>query len=169
MAGLRAARSNPDVEEIQDAWQVRVLDERLGVVHDQPILVAIEQGSRKLGVHESRDVPDAVHAPGMSPQGERPLARHRVPGGRRDASVDMQADEPASGEVRQDQVLSSVAVKLEMAMLWRDAVNRRGGDVTVVHLPQVGIRGNTHFPFSDLNSREIADLLSAFLKTKHLD
>jgi len=81
----------------------------------------------------------------------------------------MQADEPASGEVRQDQVLSSVAVKLEMAMLWRDAVNRRGGDVTVVHLPQVGIRGNTHFPFSDLNSREIADLLSAFLKTKHLD
>jgi hypothetical protein len=43
------------------------------------------------------------------------------------------------------------------------------GDVTVVHLPQVGIPGNTHFPFSDLNSGEIADLLSDFLKTKHLD
>jgi hypothetical protein len=60
-------------------------------------------------------------------------------------------------------------VRLQMARLWRDAVNRRGGDATVVHLPQVGIRGNTHFPFSDLNNREIADLLSDFLKTKRLD
>lgn len=60
-------------------------------------------------------------------------------------------------------------VRLEMARLWRDAVNRRGGDVTVVHLPQAGIRGNTHFPFSDLNNREIADLMSAFLKSKRLD
>jgi hypothetical protein len=60
-------------------------------------------------------------------------------------------------------------VRLAMAKLWRDAVNRRGGDVTLVHLPERGIRGNTHFPFSDLNSLEIADLLSDFLKTKHLD
>ncbi|MDM0054165.1 alpha/beta hydrolase [Variovorax fucosicus] len=60
-------------------------------------------------------------------------------------------------------------VRLAMARLWRDAVNRRGGDVTLVHLPERGIRGNTHFPFSDLNSLEIADLLSDFLKTKHLD
>ena len=50
-------------------------------------------------------------------------------------------------------------VRLQMARLWRDAVNRRGGDVTVVHLPQVGIHGNTHFPFSDLNNLEVADLL----------
>ncbi|MDM0040011.1 alpha/beta fold hydrolase [Variovorax sp. J22G21] len=60
-------------------------------------------------------------------------------------------------------------VRLAMARLWRDAVNRRGGDVTLVHLPERGIRGNTHFPFSDLNSLEIADLLSDFLKTKQLD
>lgn len=60
-------------------------------------------------------------------------------------------------------------IRMEMARLWRDAVNRHGGDVTVVHLPQVGIRGNTHFPFSDLNNRDIADLLSDFLKRKGLD
>lgn len=60
-------------------------------------------------------------------------------------------------------------VRLAMARLWRDAINRRGGDVTVVHLPEVGIRGNTHFPFSDLNSVQIADQLSAFLKAKNLD
>jgi hypothetical protein len=51
----------------------------------------------------------------------------------------------------------------------RDAVNRRSGDVTVVHLPELGIRGNTHFPFSDLNRLEIADLLSKSLKEKRLD
>lgn len=60
-------------------------------------------------------------------------------------------------------------IRLEMARLWRDAVNRHGGDVTVVHLPEVGIRGNTHFAFSDLNNADIADLLSNFLKSKHLD
>lgn len=59
--------------------------------------------------------------------------------------------------------------RLEMARLWRDAVNRHGGDVTVVHLPEIGIKGNTHFPFSDLNNAEIADLMSAWLKEKKLD
>ena len=59
--------------------------------------------------------------------------------------------------------------RLEMARLWRDVVNRHGGDVTVVHLPEIGIKGNTHFPFSDLNNVEIADLMSAWLKEKGLD
>jgi hypothetical protein len=59
--------------------------------------------------------------------------------------------------------------RLEMARLWRDAVNRHGGDVTVVHLPEIGIKGNTHFPFSDLNNIEIADLMSEWLKKKRLD
>jgi hypothetical protein len=59
--------------------------------------------------------------------------------------------------------------RLAMARQWRDAVNKHGGDVTVVHLPEVGIRGNTHFPFSDLNNLEIADLMSKFLASKKLD
>ncbi|TDO22489.1 alpha/beta hydrolase [Pedobacter duraquae] len=59
--------------------------------------------------------------------------------------------------------------RLEMARLWRDVVNKHGGDVTVVHLPEIGIKGNTHFPFSDLNNIQIADLMSAFLKQKGLD
>lgn len=60
-------------------------------------------------------------------------------------------------------------VRLAMARLWRDTVNRRGGDVTVVHLPDIGIRGNTHFPFSDLNNVQIADLMSEYLGKKKLD
>jgi hypothetical protein len=60
-------------------------------------------------------------------------------------------------------------VRLAMARLWRDAVNRRGGDATIVHLPEIGIQGNTHFPFSDLNNQQIADLMSQFLAKKGLD
>jgi hypothetical protein len=60
-------------------------------------------------------------------------------------------------------------VRLDMARLWAQAVNRRGGDVSVVHLPEMGIRGNTHFPFSDTNNIEIADLMARFLESKGLD
>jgi hypothetical protein len=48
-------------------------------------------------------------------------------------------------------------------------VNRRGGNVTLVHLPEIGVRGNTHFPMSDLNNLQIADLMFKFLKEKGLD
>jgi pimeloyl-ACP methyl ester carboxylesterase len=60
-------------------------------------------------------------------------------------------------------------VRLEMARKWRDTVNRYGGDVSVVHLPELGIRGNTHFPFSDLNNKQVADLMARFLSQKKLD
>ena len=60
-------------------------------------------------------------------------------------------------------------VRLAMARLWVEAVNRHGGDATLVHLPEIGITGNTHFPFSDLNNLEIADLLSGYLQEKSLD
>jgi hypothetical protein len=57
---------------------------------------------------------------------------------------------------------------LALARQWRDTVNRHGGDVTIVHLPEVGIRGNTHFPMSDLNNVEVADHMTAFLEAKGL-
>jgi hypothetical protein len=59
--------------------------------------------------------------------------------------------------------------RLKMARLWRDAVNRHGGDVRLIHLPEIGIHGNTHFPMSDLNNVQIADLVAQFLKEKQLD
>ena len=34
---------------------------------------------------------------------------------------------------------------------------------------EIGIKGNTHFPFSDLNNIQIADLMSDWLKEKGLD
>jgi pimeloyl-ACP methyl ester carboxylesterase len=58
---------------------------------------------------------------------------------------------------------------LSIAKQFRDVVNRHGGDVTLVHLPAIGIKGNTHFPMSDLNNLEIADHLSDFFQKKLLD
>ena len=58
---------------------------------------------------------------------------------------------------------------LIMAKKWKEVVNAHGGDVTLVHLPEMGIKGNTHFPMSDLNNVQIADMMSKWLKEKGLD
>lgn len=58
---------------------------------------------------------------------------------------------------------------LEMAKLWAAAINRHGGDARVIHLPEIGIKGNTHFPFSDLNNIDVANQLTKWLKEKGLD
>jgi pimeloyl-ACP methyl ester carboxylesterase len=60
-------------------------------------------------------------------------------------------------------------VRLAMARLWVEAINKHGGDARLVHLPAIGIRGNTHFLMSDLNNVEIADQVSGFLAEKKLD
>lgn len=58
---------------------------------------------------------------------------------------------------------------LERSRRFADAINRHGGDAEVIHLPDLGILGNTHFPFADLNNDVIADLLSRYLHQKGLD
>ncbi len=60
-------------------------------------------------------------------------------------------------------------VRLAMAKLWVEAINQHGGDAKLMHLPEIGIYGNTHFPFLDTNNIQIADLMSGFLKEKNLD
>ena len=56
-----------------------------------------------------------------------------------------------------------------MADAFVKAVNRHGGDARVVHLPDLGIRGNSHFPFAEKNNVEVAGALEAWLKEKRLD
>lgn len=60
-------------------------------------------------------------------------------------------------------------VRLAMARLWVEAINRHGGDARLVHLPTLGIRGNTHFLMSDLNNVQIAEQVAQFLAQKKLD
>ena len=59
--------------------------------------------------------------------------------------------------------------RLHLMRRWADMLNKLGGDVTVVHLPEAGLHGNTHFPMSDLNNREVAELMYEWLCAKGLD
>lgn len=60
-------------------------------------------------------------------------------------------------------------VNVQRAKQFVDAVNNAGGSATLVFLPKMGIKGNTHFPFSDLNNVQVADHLSKWLKHHRLD
>ena len=59
--------------------------------------------------------------------------------------------------------------ELEMAKKFVAAINRHGGDATLIELPKVGLHGNTHFLVSDLNNQELADLVENWLKSKGLN
>lgn len=65
--------------------------------------------------------------------------------------------------------MDSWRVRLKMARLFAECINRHGGDATVVHLPEKGIKGNSHFLFAERNNVQLASLLAAWLKEKGLD
>ena len=48
-------------------------------------------------------------------------------------------------------------------------LNANGGQAEILQLPSVGLRGNTHIAFADLNNVAVADQLSLFLKKHRLD
>lgn len=56
-----------------------------------------------------------------------------------------------------------------MAQQFVEAINRHGGDATLVHLPDVGIKGNSHFLMQEKNNREILELALKWLHEKGLD
>ena len=45
---------------------------------------------------------------------------------------------------------------MKMAQQFVDTVNKHGGNAQLIHLPEIGIRGNTHFMFSDTNNDQVA-------------
>jgi hypothetical protein len=57
----------------------------------------------------------------------------------------------------------------ERAKQFIAAVNHHGGNAQLLELPNIGIYGNTHFPMSDLNNRQVAEQLSQWLHSKGLD
>jgi hypothetical protein len=65
--------------------------------------------------------------------------------------------------------LDSRRINRIKSQLMVDAINRHGGDAQVLRLPDIGVRGNTHFMMLDLNNVRIANLLSQFLHEKGLD
>jgi hypothetical protein len=55
------------------------------------------------------------------------------------------------------------------SVLFQQAVNNRRGDTEILHLPDVGLFGNSHFMYSDLNNVAVADQLERFVHRKGLD
>lgn len=47
-------------------------------------------------------------------------------------------------------------------------VNMRGGKAEIVMLPDVGLRGNTHIPFADLNNEAVAQQLFSWMEQHQL-
>jgi hypothetical protein len=44
-----------------------------------------------------------------------------------------------------------------------DRINEAGGDAQMMHLPQLGIQGNSHMLMQDRNNLEVADLIIEWL------
>lgn len=64
--------------------------------------------------------------------------------------------------------LDNWRVRLNMAKKWETVMNAHGGDVQVVYLPDIGIKGNTHFMMADLNNQEVADTMEKWMQEKGL-
>lgn len=60
-------------------------------------------------------------------------------------------------------------VRQNLAVKFMETAKKYGGDVTIVKLPEVGIKGNTHFMFADLNNTDIAEHLEKWIKDRKLD
>ena len=59
-------------------------------------------------------------------------------------------------------------VRLAMARKFVETINKHSGNATLVELPKLGIKGNTHFLMQDLNNDVIADLFDKWLKENKL-
>ena len=68
-----------------------------------------------------------------------------------------------------DLVADGRRAQVVASRLFVDALNRQGGNASILHLPDAGLYGNSHFMFSDLNNVAVADQLSKFLNEKNLD
>lgn len=60
-------------------------------------------------------------------------------------------------------------IRMKMAQQFVDTVNKHGGNAQLIHLPEIGIRGNTHFMFSDTNNDQVAAEMARWLKEQGLD
>lgn len=60
-------------------------------------------------------------------------------------------------------------MRLVMAKKWVQTINQFGGNAKVIHLPEIGIKGNTHFMFADLNNEQIANLIFEYFEYENLN
>lgn len=56
----------------------------------------------------------------------------------------------------------------DSALEFAEYYNADGGDATVIDLPKIGIKGNSHFMFQEVNNKEIADHVEKWLDERGL-
>ncbi|WP_367566231.1 alpha/beta fold hydrolase [Lacrimispora sp.] len=75
---------------------------------------------------------------------------------------------PEADEVSDDLGAENWRVRQALGEQFVETINKYGGDATLVKLPELGIYGNTHFLFAELNNVELADLLSEWITEKKI-
>ena len=65
--------------------------------------------------------------------------------------------------------LDNWRTRLNLASRWAEVVRTHGGDAEIIVLPDIGIKGNTHFLMSDLNNAEVAAEMERWMHEKGLD
>jgi pimeloyl-ACP methyl ester carboxylesterase len=68
-----------------------------------------------------------------------------------------------------DLVADGRRAQVVTSRMFVDVLNGQGGNASVLHLPDAGLYGNSHFMFSDLNNVAVAEQLMRFLEAKRLD
>lgn len=63
---------------------------------------------------------------------------------------------------------SNWEVRLKMAREFVNTINRHGGNATLVELPEIGIKGNSHFLMQELNNDVIAAHVAQWLENSGL-
>lgn len=76
---------------------------------------------------------------------------------------------PQEGETSDLGAENFWAYGLSTARTFAQVVNDMGGDCTVVYLPDMGVYGNSHFMFQELNNQSIADHVYSWLASRGLD
>ena len=64
--------------------------------------------------------------------------------------------------------LDNWRIRVNLAKKWEKIMNEAGGDVKVILLPEIGIKGSTHFMMADLNNREVVNAMEKWMKEKGL-
>ena len=66
-------------------------------------------------------------------------------------------------------VLDSRRILTEQWQSFAEAINNHHGNAVVIHLPDVGVHGNTHYAMSDTNINQVSSVVSLWLKNQGLD
>lgn len=65
--------------------------------------------------------------------------------------------------------LDTRRIMRERWIAWVDAVNRHGGNAKNLFLPEVGVTGNTHYPYADTNAEQVAAAINRWIREQKLD